>query len=260
MDQSGWYQKRNDRTLRYADRVLPQDRPILIRLSEDYAGCFDGQVAVLVAANLLARMTPCIAFDVPNTDVIAPLPWSGKPLRQHLLDTISAADPLAKPEFRAAHQHDYILSLGREASAATVHGSGWNAYVGTGASPLPVSRVPNPIGPALAVTLAIARLFALDMKSMDGPYLFNGFDWRSAAVADSTLPFLDLDRNLGSIWIVGLGSVGTAVLYFLTLATRHFVPALFDMDYVKVENLDRSPIFTAEDADERRFKAEAAEL
>ncbi len=260
MDEIGWYQKRNDRSLRYAGRVLPQDRSILLRLSPEYGARFDGQVAILVATNLLARMTPCIAFDVPEVDLVAPLPWTGTTLRQRLIEVTSAADPSAVPEFRAARDHDYILYLGQEASVATVHGSGWNAYVGTGASPLPVSGTTNPIGPSLAATTAIARLFALQMGAMDGPHLLNAFDWQSKPVRDERTPPFDLSPRLGSLWVVGLGSVGTAVLYFLTLLTRRFAATLFDMDFVKVENLDRSPIFTALDAHSRLSKVDATEL
>ena len=52
--------------------------------------------------------------------------------------------------------------------------------------------------------------------------------------------------------------MGTAALYFLTLATRGFRAVTFDMDVVKVENLDRSPIFTAADAELGRYKANVA--
>jgi hypothetical protein len=78
---------------------------------------------------------------------------------------------------------------------------------------------------------------------------------------DSDVPPLDPTPDLGVVWSVGLGSVGTAVLYFLTLLTNRFSAALFDMDFVKVENLDRSPIFVASDSGEekRLSKVDAAE-
>jgi hypothetical protein len=149
------------------------------------------------------------------------------------------------------------FSLGRDHSAATVHGSGWNAFIGPGASPLPDSDQPNPIGPALAAIIAVARIFALQMEAMDGPYLFNAFNWQSRIILDRCVPRFDPAPDLGSIWAVGLGSVGTAVLYFLTLLTNRFSAALFDMDFVKVQNLDRSPIFAASDAENNLHKVDA---
>ena len=140
MTDIGWYRARNDRSLRYAGRILAPDRPILVRLSPEYASRFDGQVAALVAANLLARMTPAVGFDVPDVDIVPPLPWAGSSLRRRLTEIAFAADPAGLFVLRGAHDGDYVLSLGREPSLATVHGSGWNAYIGTGGSPLPVSN------------------------------------------------------------------------------------------------------------------------
>ena len=54
MADGSWYRERNDRSLRYAGRVVPPDRPIMLKVSPQYAMRYDGQVAVLVAANLLA--------------------------------------------------------------------------------------------------------------------------------------------------------------------------------------------------------------
>ena len=121
--------ERNDRSLRYARRVLPEDRPILIKVGVGSVARYDGQIAATVAANLFARMTPTLAFDVPEADILSPLPWRGTKLHDHLLSTAFAADPSGHFELRKPRDGDYVLSLGRDHSAATVHGSGWNAFV-----------------------------------------------------------------------------------------------------------------------------------
>jgi hypothetical protein len=250
-----WYSERNDRSIRYAGRVLPPDRPILLRLPEEFAANHDHQAAMIVAANLLSRMTPALAFDVPRVDIAAPLPWAGNDLSNRLYEAAFAADPAGSFVVRGARDGDYLLTLGKHSSAATVHGAGWNAYIGPGPSPLPDSTEPNPIGPSLAAVAAVARLFALQMQPMDGPHLLNAFHWRNAIVQDAV--GYDAARDLGAIWTIGTGSVGTAALYFLTLATRQFSTILFDMDYVKNHNLDRSPIFTARDAESKIKKVNA---
>ena len=96
---------------------------------------------------------------------------------------------------------------------------------------------------------------------MDGPYLFNAFELAFSHDARQRCPATRSDAGSRRRLVVGLGSVGTAVLYFLTLLTNRFSAALFDMDFVKVENLDRSPIFVASDsAEEKRLsKVNAAE-
>ncbi len=254
-----WHRDRNDRSLRYAGRVLPPDRPILLRLSAAYGARYDGQVAAITGANLLARMTPSVAFDVPDIDVVSTLPWAGRKLRDLLLEIASNADPYGEFSGRAPCEGDYVLSLGPESSSATVHGSGWNAFVGAAASPVPESNEINPVGPAFAVIAVVTRLFARELQPMDGPHHFNAFHWQNYILPAGSVPRLDPTSGFGSIWAVGLGSVGTAALYFLTLATRRFTPALFDMDPVKVLNLDRSPIFSAADAKALRNKAKVTE-
>jgi hypothetical protein len=259
MADGNWYRERNDRSLRYAGRVLPPERPIILKVSPQYATRYDGQVAVLVAANLLARMTPAVAFDVPDADIVAPLPWAGARLRHQLTEAAFAADPTGFFSLRGIQQGDYVLSLGPESASAAVHGSGWNAYVGAGPSRLSSSEDPNPIGPAFAAIIAVSRLFALQMGPMDGPHLFNALTWQTGATTAATAASFDPERQLGSLWAIGVGSVGTAVLYFLTMLTNRFSATLFDMDFVKVQNLDRSPIFSAADAQNRLRKIEATE-
>lgn len=257
-----WYGERNDRSLRYAGRVLPPDQVLTIKLDRAFAAGYDGQVAAIVASNLLSRMTPSLVFDFPEVEIVEPLPWAGARLSEQACQTAFDADPKGRFELRSARDGDYVLSLGRDGGGVTVHGSGWNAFVGRGPSPVPDSRQTNPFGPALAAVVAVARLFALQMKPMDGPHVFNAFDWRSLVVLDSASRSIDFGQDLGAIWTIGVGSVGTAVLYFLTLATRRFSATLFDMDFVKIHNLDRSPIFAASDAEpnpEPRKKVDATE-
>jgi hypothetical protein len=260
MTGSSWYRLRNDRSIRYAGRTLSPDRPILLRLNTDYGSRYDGQVAVIVAANLLARMTPSVAFSIPDIEIVEPLPWAGMKLHDVVMTSSFAADPGGRFSVRSINDGDYVLSLGREFSRATVHGSGWNAFVGPDASPIPDSSQPNPVGAALAVIVAVARLFALHMQPMDGPHLMNAFHWSGAIVPDNATPAIDRNANHGAIWTVGVGSVGTAALYFLSLATRRFLPALFDMKGVEIHNLDRSPIFTASDAEAQISKVEATKI
>jgi hypothetical protein len=254
-----WRRERNDRSLRYAGRILPPGRAITIKLDRAFGARYDGQVTAVVMANLLARMTPSLVLDLPEIEVVPALPWAGARLGALLREAAFAADPEGRFELREARDGDYVLSLGRDGGKATVHGSGWNAFIGPGPSPVPDSTELNPLGPALAAVVAVGRLFGLKMGAMDGPHVLNAFDWQNLLLADSYAPLIGSDPDLGTIWAVGLGSVGTAALYFLTLMTRRFSLTLFDMDSVKIHNLDRSPIFKASDAKDNRKKVDATE-
>jgi molybdopterin/thiamine biosynthesis adenylyltransferase len=251
-----WYNRRNDRQIRYAGRVLPHDRPVVISIDPDNAVTFDGQVTMIVAANLLSRMTPALVLDLPDARIVSALPWAGSELGDFILRVARGADPHAEFKTRKPKAGDYVLAVGPGTAPAAVHGSGWYAFVGPGHSPIMPAGVTNPFGPAFAAVAAVARLFALELAPLDGPFLFDTYRWKQA-FGDTHHPY-PVNLDPGTIWGIGAGSVGTAALYFLTLATRRFSSAVFDMDVVKVENLDRSPIFTADDAERSVPKANAA--
>ena len=64
--------------------------------------------------------------------------------------------------------------------------------------------------------------------------------------------------NLGRMWTVGVGSVGSCALYFLSLASNDYRAVLIDGDVVRVENVTRSALFSWKDALEESPKVEVA--
>jgi molybdopterin/thiamine biosynthesis adenylyltransferase len=102
---------------------------------------------------------------------------------------------------------------------------------------------------------AAARLFVHGFDSPAVTLGFNAFNW-THEIAGAGAPELSCNLDLGEIWTVGAGSVGTAILYFLTLLTRNFSGIISDGDRVKRENITRSPIFV--NADVTRPKAAVA--
>lgn len=243
MNEEIWRAERDSRTLRYAGRVLDPDRWVLLRADHVYAARYDGQVAILVAANLFGRMTPALALDIPSVPIVEPLPWAGADLRFFVMEQLFAADPFGKFACRAACDGDYILHLGRSGAPEIVHGSGWNLYAGPAPSPLADNGTANPIGPAMAAILAGAEAFRTAL-SQPAAFQLNALTWQTGMAVPEDPP-LAFAPSPGALWFVGLGSVGTAIPYFLSLATRAFSARLFDMDDVKIHNLDRSPIFLA---------------
>jgi hypothetical protein len=169
------------------------------------------------------------------------LPWAGADLRTFIEAQLFAADPFGKFESRAARDGDYILHLGRTGAPAIVHGSGWNLYAGPAPSPLAEDESINPIGPAMAAILASAEAFR-GVLSHTPAFQLNALTWQAGMASPEAAP-LPAGLSPGEVWFVGLGSVGTAILHFLSLATRAYSARLFDMDHVEVHNLDRSPLF-----------------
>lgn len=248
MDEQQWRKDRDDRTLRYAERCLDANRWIIFTADSDYASSYEGQIALLTAANLLGRMSPSIALGFTDVCVHSNLPWSGCSLHSVILAQMRSADPFTRVCSRTSQPGDYRLHFGRgsdsDSDSLVIHGCGWNAYFGTGSSPLTDDQQTNPIGAALAAILAVSQLFVHNLNIPAKRYVLNALTWQSDAITES---FPVSNSDLGHICVVGVGSVGTAALYFLALANRSFKSTLIDMDRVKLQNLDRSPIFANDD-------------
>ncbi len=254
MDERQWRDERDDRTIRYAARRLSPKQWITITADPDYVALHEGQAAILTAANLLSRMTPSIAVAFPDAHLHPMLPWRGNSLRSMVLEKMLSADPYGHFCERAPRLGDYRLHFGRSGEGVVIHGSGWNSYVGSGPSPIPECHSGYPFGASLATILAVSQVFAHDFAPITGPILINALNWRNELAPDvAPLPFADV----GDVWVIGVGSVGTAALYFLLLSGRSFTSTLIDMDYVKRWNLDRSPIYT--EADVGQLKVDACQ-
>lgn len=251
MNEQRWRRERDDRSHRYAGRVLDPERWITLTADSDYLERYDGQVALLTATNLLSRMTPSVALGFPDIRLHPSVPSLSPMLHEAILCQLNSADPFGRFCARDPGRDDVRLHFGRGGEGVRIHGNGWNAYVGPASSPLPDTPDGNPIGAALAAVLVASQLFVHELAPITKATVVDTLTWRSRiGVQSPAIPVADLGR----IVVVGVGSVGTAVLYFLLLAHRPFSPTLIDMDRVKVQNLDRSPIFTHRDVGELKVE------
>ena len=201
-------------------------------------------MAILTAANLLGRMTPSLALDIPLGPDRRAVALGGRQPPRASAGRVVCGRPLRQVPVSLGAERRLPSSSGPRRCAYYRAWVGLERLLRSGPLPLPEDDTANPVGPALAVILAAAAAFENDLSAPPGDVLLNALTWRPAAIAADAAP-LCAEPDLGSSWTVGTGSVGTAILYFVSLATREFTAALFDMDEVKVHNLDRSPAFTA---------------
>jgi len=245
VDKTEWLKRWHDRTLRYAHRTLDPARTITITAESARLRRFDTQVALLTGANLLGRISPRVKLAFADVPLHPSLPWGGASMHDRLLSQMKAANPFGSYTAVQESPGDFVIHIGREGGGLTVDGSGWNAYLGPYPSPLRDSADGNGFGTALAVILAAAQMFRSPFKAIAKPFVCNAFDWTDAPSTQVHGRFENTD--LGEILFVGLGSVGSAALYYLGMTTRHFSPTLIDKDRVKIHNLSRSPLFVAAD-------------
>jgi hypothetical protein len=241
MDQQQFYDRLNDRLRRYGATPLDPERIVTITASPNYLSSYDGQVAVIVACNLLGRLSPSVHIGFSDVPIHPRLPWAGSSLVEHALAGMKAANPYGNYGVHELASAEVSFHLGPDGNGSIVHGSGWNAYVGPAPSPLTPIGSDVGIGAALAVILGAAHLFRTHFGDITVPFVGNAWDWTAAA---TDADFSPVGIELGHIMTAGLGSVGSAANYFLALATRDFRASLIDHDQTGIHNITRSPIFT----------------
>ena len=87
--------------------------------------------------------------------------------------------------------------------------------------------------------------------------LVDTYTWRAGPVssgAATVSPHFDL----GELWCIGVGSLGSCALFFLGLIARALHAVLVDRDVVEVENVTRSALFTSRDALNEESKVDVA--
>ena len=258
MNQQEYQRRLLERELRYPDwKPLPVDRPVHIHVDPAYGATYAGQVAAMTAASLLGRMSKSVNVDVVPQPVLPSLSWMGAELDEVVMRTLRAADPYGRYEQRPAQGEDLRLVVGPAGEGLVVHGCGWGAYCGTEPSPIPQSDEPNPFGAAFAVIAAASRLQHDTLAAAMEPVLTDTYTWRPG-ILSSGAAAVSPDFDLGELWCVGVGSVGSCALFFLSLVTRAFHAVLVDRDPVEIENVRRSALFSSQDALNEEYKVEVA--
>lgn len=258
MNEQEYWRRLSERESRYPDwEPLSVDCSIHIHVSPGYAATYAGQVAAITAASLFGRMSRSVSVDVGPLPVLAPLPWARAKLNEVVMRTLTEADPYGHYEQRPAQSEDLRLVIGPVGDGLIVHGSGWSAYYGREQSPLSSSVEPNPFGSAFAVIAAASRLRQdMGVASVE-PALVDTFLWRAGLSSASAIT-VSPNFNIGELWCIGVGSVGSCALFFLGLITRAFHAVLVDRDNVEIENVRRSALFSSQDALTKQRKVEVA--
>ena len=258
MNQQEYQRRLLERESRYPGwKPLSVDRPVHIRIDPAYSATYPGQVAAITAASLLGRMSRSVTVEVVPQPVLPHLSWMGTDLDEVVMRTLKAADPYGRYEQRPAQDEDLRLVVGPDGDGLIVHGCGWGAYCGNEPSPVPQSDEPNPFGAAFAVIAAASQLQHDTLAATIKPVLVDTYSWRPG-LPSSGAASVSADFHLGELWCIGVGSVGSCALFFLSLVTHAFHAVLVDRDTVEIENVRRSALFSSEDALNEEYKVEVA--
>lgn len=231
---------------------------------------FNGQVQLLLIANMLVRWCRHVELGFPDAPLIGTLGRNKyKTLYERMQAEVQSADPFGDFSFRPNPPPDmtYTLKVGgehlkNEAVDFTINSDGWRVFAGKGHKSFDVSSSQiNPIGPAFAACIGVAEAFKtaikLPVKARVQETVISLLDFSVGKQAlHSFNPHMPERILIGNTQIVGIGSVGSAVIYLIDMLPIDGVLHLIDCDAVEYVNLNRSPLFGVSDVG--RSKVEAA--
>ena len=200
-----------------------------------------GQVAVLSAVNMLARAHPAIVLDLPDTPLIVKSPTGGATLAQACAQLAVAANPEVTVA-AAAHERGAVLSIGIGADTppASVYVGGARFTARASGTPQALSQDASTfVGGGMAVALAAAYVFrtAIGMPAIVERSISL---WTLEETADPTGPGACGPLDVGDVWMIGAGAVGSGLAWWLPHAGVTGIWTIIDGDLVDVSNLNRS--------------------
>ena len=270
-----FYRRRDDRTRRLAGGSDYHDVPVGIVASQAVATSAVGQIMIIIVTNLMSRWCRVVDLAIPDVDLVSQCRTTRAPsLRSRIVKEMRDADPFGDFGFRDPRPRAVTLSIGPGSGSViapdfSVWVDGWDALGWRPSQDAPcISGTPVGFQPAaaLAACLGVAAVFkmAVGHSRADQLAAFRWSLWnhcRSGIASSSPVVVSPPDLTsvtLGRLLQIGVGAVGSNVLYLLDLLGVHGRILTVDHDHVEIENLDRSLLFTVSDAIPGAKKVESA--
>ncbi len=213
----------------------------------------------------MSRWSRVIDLDIPDVPLVDDLRiGTVASLRDRIFKEVHAANPFGDFGFRQPHTEALTLRVGPPvgysiASHFSVWADQWDAL---GWSEHPPLRDGRPSGPcfapaaAVAACLGVAAIFKIAMRQEPlqhfEPYRWSLWDYGRHDLHSRTDAAPPVPRSsigsVGRLLQVGVGAVGSCIIYLLDLFGCRATMLLVDYDHVEVENLGASMLFGFADA------------
>jgi molybdopterin/thiamine biosynthesis adenylyltransferase len=213
--------------------------------------------------NLLSRFARNVTVAFPSVAPDEEIPPMAPTLAEQSLRQMWKADPYGRFGWTRSpvlSEYDCVIAIGDPnlTSNSTpniyIDGGGWVARISRNTSVDPVlCKDENPIGPAVAACIGGAEVFKTVVGASEAAlteritYDVYHHETSESVVPSSNPPIPD-QLNLGTVRMIGLGSIGSATAYFLRRLPLNAEFEFIDYDAVELVNLNRSPLFTVDHA------------
>jgi hypothetical protein len=276
-----FYQERDHRTaLEIADIAGYAQRAIEIYIDPAFAEKPTTQAIALLATNLTARWARNVCVILPDVR-LHPQYQRGRHryLGERIIAEMTAADPFGNFQLEeswrsqsASAQSPLRLLIGPfrqqygvNSEDFVVYATDWTALGRRGGGfKLELAHHATIAASGLAASLGVADLFKRAIGHPAAHWLPN-FSWctwshqmRHEIDLTSEAPAPPGHLDLGETLLAGMGAIGSSFLYLADLLPLRGSLTVLDRDAVETSNLNRSLMFTAEDAINGAKKTEVA--
>jgi len=231
---------RDERTLLYTGGAKPTT-PVAITSGTVTTSTLPGQVAILTAVNILARSHPEIALAVPDQPLRAPCPVGGSTLVETCRRLAQAANPdVMITVTDAVPAGIQTLGIGADAGPALIYAGGARWTGRTAYEPVAITdEASSMLGVGLAVAFATGFLFRTALGwSVVGERAVSL--WTLTETTGPTGPADCGPVDLGTVWLVGAGAVGSCLAWWLSFTGVTGIWQIIDGDIAEDTNLNRS--------------------
>jgi hypothetical protein len=249
--------------------------PIEIRIDPEFAEDLTVQRMALVAANLTARWARNVRVFVPRVQLATVLRvHNDERLDSRIKREMSEGDPFGNfevGEITESSSPGLRLNIGPFCAYPlsnadyVVDATGWTVLGRRGGSTRDCRRdVATAPAAALAAAIGAADLFKRAIGHPTNEWL-GQIEWCTwhhklhCDVLHCAHVAVPQTVELGDLLIAGVGAVGSALLYVLSLMPLRGHVTVLDRDMVEASNLNRAPLFTALDAAQSRSKTDVAQ-
>lgn len=231
---------RSARTLSYTGGLEPQV-PVAITIGPAAAATINGQIAVLTAANMLARVHPGLILVMPEVPLLVPCPAEGGSLPGACARLALAANPDLDVARHATGPAGTIgIGIGADAPPASIYAGAQRWTARTSHAPLPLTDDPSSlIGVGMAVAHACAWAFRRAV-ALPVPRPHASSLWTMTQTVEATGPSELGPVDVGTVWMVGAGAVGSGLAWWLQYAGLLGDWLILDGDDADETNLNRS--------------------
>lgn len=274
ISEKDFYKRRNSRSNVLAPVSEYQKKITGVTISSEMASTYPGQVMALSCMNLLARWSTNLSGMIPDLPLVNQLKSKNfSTLHQRIMHECKEANPYIKINLNHIPPESLVLNIGLETYKDVIPDycitiDGWDVvawHPGDNESVILNNEEHFIPAAQVASCLGVAQIFkmAIDQDKED---LLQSFRWSLwncnltpldvAPVATPRIPSSKI--YLGNILQVGVGAVGSNVLYFLSMVDSDYKLKIVDHDRVEVENLDRSLLFGISDIEQTKvYRANA---